>query len=74
MGLTTGAWIGIGVGLAIAAVNYVFVLYVMRHAPQKLDEAKMRSMKALLALGFIVFGFAGYVVGDMYVDQGVLPR
>jgi hypothetical protein len=78
MNFTTGAWIGIGVGLALAVFYYSFALYAVRRGQQKgdakLDDSKMRILKVTFALGFVIFPLAGYVLGNMLVDQGLLPR
>ena len=78
MGFTTGAWIGIGAGVALAAFEYFFVLNVVRRGQQQgtstLDDSKMSTLKTIFALGFVILPVLGYVIGNLLVDQGLLPR
>jgi hypothetical protein len=78
MGFTTGAWIGIGAGVALAAFEYFVVLNLVRRGQQQgtstVDESKLGTLKTLFALGFVIFPVIGYVLGNMLVDQGLLPR
>jgi hypothetical protein len=78
MGFTTGAWIGIGAGLALAAFDYFLVLWAVQRGQQQgtstIDDKKLSNLKTILSLGFIVFPVFGYIIGNMFVEQGILPR
>ena len=78
MSFSTGAWIGIGVGLVLAVFDYVLMLHVVRRGMQKgdsqMDERKLGTFKMFLAFGFVFFPVMGYVLGNMLVEQGLLPR
>ena len=77
MGFTTGAWIGIAAGVALAAFDYFLVLYAVQRGQQgtsTLDDRKLSNLKTILALGFVILPVLGYVVGNMLVEQGLLPR
>jgi hypothetical protein len=78
MGFTTGAWIGIAAGVALAAFDYFLVLYAVQRGQQQgtstLDDRKLSNLKTILALAFVIFPVLGYVVGNILVEQGLLPR
>jgi hypothetical protein len=78
MGFTTGAWIGIAAGVVLAAVDYYLIVHVSQRGQQEdaatLDESKRRNLKTLMALGFVILPVLGYLLGNMLVEQGLLPR
>ena len=78
MSLSTGAWIGAGVGLALAIVEYLLVMNLARRNLQTDDpdgvEQRLRVLKRAMMFGFVVLPVLGYLLGSMLVQQGLLPR
>lgn len=78
MGFTTGAWIGIAAGVALAALDYFLIVHVSQRGQQEdastIDESKLRNLKTIMALGFVILPVLGYLLGNMLVEQGLLPR
>ena len=75
---TMGAWIGIGVGLLLAIVEYLFVVNVARQNvksddPEVVDRT-IKPIKMLMAAGFVILPIVGFLLGNILVDQGLLPR
>ena len=71
MSFSTGAWIGIGVGLLLAIVEYVFVVNIARQNvksddPEEIDR-KLKPVKMLMACGFVVLPVVGYLLGNLLV-------
>ena len=55
MSFTTGAWIGIGVGLLLAIVEYVFVINIARQSvksddPEEIDQESVAPQSAIRRL------------------------
>jgi hypothetical protein len=78
MSFSTGALIGVGVGLALATFEYLLVVKLAGQKSSSDDpeaaERRLRPLKRLLAFGFVVLPVVGFVLGDILVDLELLPR
>lgn len=75
---STGAWIGAGAGLVLAAIEYLVVMSLMRRQVQgeepEAADRRLRPLQRIMMFAFVVLPILGFLLGNLLVEGGILPR